>query len=158
MAVGPIDLAGSQSLSLSLVANFATALPYAVAWPLASYISGFRTLRTLFVTVIIYILSWITAGVYWETMSFFTKSSHFPIDREIIANVVVMAAWATFIPRMRRISYFAASLAVSLFGATANYLIAHIGVSWSDFFLLLGQYICLNLPMFVLIGYGLAHR
>jgi hypothetical protein len=83
--------------------------------------------------------------------------AHFPIDREIISNLVIVGGWAAFLPRLRSPFYFVAAVLLGALGAAGSYLIARSSIPW-DLALVVLQGVCLNVPMCILVGYGVAHR
>jgi len=152
-AFGPLDLAVPQGVWRSLGSNLLAAAPFAIAWPMAAWLSGFRSWQTITVPLAVFLLAWTTTGIYWENYSPF-KTNNIATDREILANLIIMAGWALYFPRLRRISYFALAFVFAVLGTVANH---QIGTwDWPLLPMLIVQSICLNLPLFGLVGYAIS--
>jgi hypothetical protein len=147
---------GIHGASRVLIEYAVGALPFATAWPLASYLAGFRTRRSLLFITLIFLAAWVIVGLYWETTSI-VGSKHFPIDREIISNLAIIGGWAAFIPRLRRLRFFLVAALLGVLGSIGSYLFARSSIPW-DLVLVFLQGVCLNVPMCVLVGYGVANR
>jgi TIR domain len=148
--------APGPGIAISFLSNAVAAAPYAVAWPLAAYMSGFRSIRTLSVITLIFFVSWIVTAIYWENWSLLPINT-FPVDRELISTMIYMGGWAIYFPRLRKFSYFLAAATIAIFGASANYAISHVEMLPYFAKLELAS-LALNVPLFLLIGYGISRR
>jgi hypothetical protein len=148
----------SASLGESMAANLLVALPYTLAWPLACYLSGFRTTRTLLITTLIYAVATLLANVAWELGLAGRISEAFPFERDLAEKAIAVAGWALFIPRFRKPLFLGLAVVLSLLAATSYFVIDSFTESWPLFLRFLAGHFAQNWPLFLLIGYGISRR
>ena len=150
---------GSPSVLWVAIGKLITVSPLVVAWPLASVVSGFRSMRTLLCTTLIFVFAWICSGVLYDLLSPF-KDASLPIIREAVEKLAIAIGWAAFTPRLRRAWFVLTSIIVGAIGASlSSWISLNLPSLNVPFWYVISlSSLALNLPMFVLIGLAISSK